>query len=371
MEGNDENNDALKDDPIDTAFRQQRMAAVQPVVTPAWVVGLFMTVGVLFVPLGTWLKLKYADVVELTQQYEGSGTTVDDCSISEANEGKECQVKFSIDKDMKGPVYVYFELRKFYQNHRSYVKSRSFDQLKGGVPGAGICSPLESIDTLDLNPCGLVANSMFNDVIVVDSAPEPYESLSPYEYMDESGISWVTDRDGDFSQPDGFVRAECAPSVSCADCLGSAAYSDCGSFTDRTGTSYKYWYPDEASTQYLYETYPNVISPVDGVTDEHFVVWMRTAALSTFRNLYGRIEHDLVAPAEITFNVTANFHVAGFGGTKSLVLTTLSPVGSRNGVLGGAFMAVGGACLAAGVVVLSTFQKRPREFADASQLESS
>ncbi|CAN0411374.1 unnamed protein product, partial [Ectocarpus sp. 13 AM-2016] len=62
------------------------MAAVQPVVTPAWVVGLFMTVGVLFVPLGTWLKLMHADVVELTQQYEGSGTTVDDCSISEANE---------------------------------------------------------------------------------------------------------------------------------------------------------------------------------------------------------------------------------------------------------------------------------------------
>lgn len=55
-----------------------------------------------------------------------------------------------------------------------------------------------------------------------------------------------------------------------------------------------------------------------------------------------------------------DFHVAGFGGTKSLVLTTLSPVGNRNGVLGGAFMAVGGACLAAGVVVLSTFQKRPR-----------
>lgn len=34
---------------------------------------------------------------------------------------------------MEGPVYVYYELRKFHQNHRSYVKSRSFDQLKGGV----------------------------------------------------------------------------------------------------------------------------------------------------------------------------------------------------------------------------------------------
>lgn len=65
------------------------MAATQPVVTPAWVVGLFMTVGVLFVPLGTWLNLRYADVVEVAQQYEGSGKTMDGCSISEANEGKE------------------------------------------------------------------------------------------------------------------------------------------------------------------------------------------------------------------------------------------------------------------------------------------
>lgn len=33
---------------------------------------------------------------------------------------------------------------------------------------------------------------MFNDVFVVDSAPDPFNTLSPYEYMDESGISWVT-----------------------------------------------------------------------------------------------------------------------------------------------------------------------------------
>ena len=55
-----------------------------------------------------------------------------------------------------------------------------------------------------------------------------------------------------------------------------------------------------------------------------------------------------------------DFHVADFGGTKSLILTTLSPVGDRNGVLGNAFMAVGGASLTAGLVVLSRFQKTPR-----------
>lgn len=48
-----------------------------------------MTIGVLFVPLGAWLKLEYADVVVLARQYEGPGRTDDDCSISGANEGRE------------------------------------------------------------------------------------------------------------------------------------------------------------------------------------------------------------------------------------------------------------------------------------------
>lgn len=45
----------------------------------------------------------------------------------------QCQVTFDVEEDMESPVYVYYELRKFYQNHRSYVKSRSHDQLAGGV----------------------------------------------------------------------------------------------------------------------------------------------------------------------------------------------------------------------------------------------
>merc|ERR1711871_1076910 len=32
---------------------------------------------------------------------------------------------------MTKPVYVYYELVNFYQNHRRYVKSRSDDQLRG------------------------------------------------------------------------------------------------------------------------------------------------------------------------------------------------------------------------------------------------
>ena len=35
-----------------------------------------------------------------------------------------------VDK-IKGPVYVYYQIDNFYQNHRTYVKSRENKQLKG------------------------------------------------------------------------------------------------------------------------------------------------------------------------------------------------------------------------------------------------
>jgi hypothetical protein len=37
-----------------------------------------------------------------------------------------------VKEKMKAPVYVYYELDNFYQNHRRYVKSRSDDQLSAG-----------------------------------------------------------------------------------------------------------------------------------------------------------------------------------------------------------------------------------------------
>lgn len=82
------------------------MTAIQPIVTPAWVVGLFMAIGVLFVPLGAWLKLQYATVVEIEQRYEGSGKTVD-CSISTPNEGREVRAITERGSDLFPHVNVY------------------------------------------------------------------------------------------------------------------------------------------------------------------------------------------------------------------------------------------------------------------------
>ena len=43
-----------------------------------------------------------------------------------------CTVELDqFDSDVKGPVYVYYQLDNFYQNHRRYVKSRDNSQLNG------------------------------------------------------------------------------------------------------------------------------------------------------------------------------------------------------------------------------------------------
>jgi hypothetical protein len=42
-----------------------------------------------------------------------------------------CDISIKIDKKMANPVFFYYEIDNFYQNHRRYVKSRNVDQLKG------------------------------------------------------------------------------------------------------------------------------------------------------------------------------------------------------------------------------------------------
>jgi hypothetical protein len=53
-------------------------------------------------------------IYETRIEYDGPHESVD-CSIDTQNQGKNCSLVFDFDRDVPGPLYVYYELEQYYQ----------------------------------------------------------------------------------------------------------------------------------------------------------------------------------------------------------------------------------------------------------------
>lgn len=87
---------------------------------------------------------------------------------------------------------------------------------------------------------------------------------------------------------------------------------------------------------------------------------MRTAALPTFRKLYGRIYFDLKENETITVRLSNNYNTYSFGGKKKLVLSTATWLGGKNDFLGFAYLIVGGLCIFLAFVFTLLYFIKPR-----------
>lgn len=93
---------------------------------------------------------------------------------------------------------------------------------------------------------------------------------------------------------------------------------------------------------------------------EDLIVWMRTAALPTFRKLYGKIEEDLQQNDEIVVTLKNNYNTYSFNGKKKLVLSTSSWLGGKNDFLGIAYLSVGGLCFFLALSFTVVYLIKPR-----------
>lgn len=300
--------------PKNSRFTQQDLPACKPFLTPAWVISLFMLIGIIFIPIGVTCLLASHSVVEILYRYETECIPEEYRSnklayIQSDSISKNCTDILRVPKHMKAPIYVYYQLDNFYQNHRRYVKSRSDNELLQGLKTKDIyrknCVPEGYSNGLRIVPCGLIAWSLFNDTYQFF-----FESVELN--VNKKGISWKSDREHKFGKdiyPYNFQNGTL---------IGGAR-----------------------------------LDPLIPLSEqEDLIVWMRTAALPTFRKLYGRIEVDLHANDYITVKIQNNYNVYSFGGKKSLVLSTTSWLGGKNDFMGKIYVVTGALCIFLALVFL-------------------
>ena len=102
-------------------FKQQMLPAWRPVPSFGSTMIIFGIFGMIFLTLGITLYVMSERIQGVVEQY-------DKC---EKNETDYCTMTITIDSNIQQPIYVYYQLDNFYQNHRRYVKSRSNEQLMG------------------------------------------------------------------------------------------------------------------------------------------------------------------------------------------------------------------------------------------------
>ncbi|KAH7053849.1 cell cycle control protein [Linnemannia elongata] len=364
-----------KNRPPNTSFKQQRLKAWQPILTAKSVLPTFFILGILFAPLGGLLLWRNGQVTEMSFEYTDCrdaltwtevpdvnfvhssvvGLTKPTYMISKVNqtvdpapgspagtpiheyEVQRCTVNLTIPADFPPPVMMYYKLTNFFQNHRKYTKSLDYKQLNG-VPAS--VSELNSrkgcniTGDVPIYPCGLIANSMFNDTIFGLAARDSTPPVTDYIFQ-ANKIASPADK-GKYAK---------------------YGYTDLSAIDPPIN-----WRP-----RYPKEKYSAAFPPPDISTDEHFQVWMRTAGWSTFLKTYGRGTEVLPA-GNYQLLIDMNFPIKTYGGKKYIVISSVGAIGGRNSFLGIGYIVVAVICAGLGVIFTAFHIARPRIIGDHSKI---
>jgi len=215
----------------------------------------------------------------------------------------------------------------------------------------------------------LIANTFFNDRFTLTNPDSAIDDQGNELVMREDGIAWSSDLKYRFGMPTGYKDKKCPENQCDPSCCEDNGYSCTEPAISPTDDQcYAYHYPFQDTTRYLYQTYPSIISPLEHVTNEHFVVWMRVAASSKFRKLYGYFEETIPAGTKLEFEVNMNWVVQSFGGTKAMTITTNSMWGTKDTTLAITMYTIGYSCLACGFFFGLKHWFKPRKIADRKYL---
>ncbi|CAD6913724.1 unnamed protein product [Tilletia controversa] len=366
-----------------SAWRSQKLPAWQPLMTPSSTISVLFLVGIIIAPIGAvifffstkrdYLAFDYtqcastatntlADMPKPKYTYQidqmPSNITAPQWAYipnDRAPSGSACRILFSLPNSIPTPVLLAYRITNFHQNHRNYVRGVDTDQMKGKPQGTGsletLCRPIwkDDVSGKPVYPCGLIANSIFNDtfsdpIIAMDNGALTQTSfamaesnLVPESERKKYAISTYNPVD---VVPPPFWRGSNKGPYGYA-----AGYADVPQSGLPTGSG------SSNESRALF----------DPTKDEHFMVWMNTAALPNFEKLYKRSDSVPMGSGRYAIDIFDNWPVQGFKGTKSLVLTTAAWNGSRNVLLGLLTLGTGGLCLILALIFTARHVIKPRK----------
>jgi hypothetical protein len=374
--------------PANTAFKQQRLKAWQPILTPKTVLPTFFILGILFAPIGgiliwgsstiTEITLDYTDCENLTPSPSNDSLTFqnmpsnrflyrlrssdknaafsnpqyafldnsNNSSVTDVTMERQCVIEFDIPANLEPSVFLYYKLTNFYQNHRRYVKSMDANQLKGQARSASDldksdCKPLGSRGGKPIYPCGLIANSIFNDTFSDLVLQNPAEGADATYNFSSTGIAWPGEKKK-------YVSSPIAP-------IGG--YANLSAIV-----------PPPNWLKQFPNNYTDDNPPPDLRNDEHFQNWMRTAGLPTFTKLSGRNDNDIMTKGRYRIVIGLNYPVQLYKGTKSIVISTVSWIGGKNPFLGWAYVATAALFVLLAIIGTARHLIKPRRLGDMSLL---
>ncbi|RLV90395.1 Alkylphosphocholine resistance protein LEM3 [Spathaspora sp. JA1] len=359
--------------PSSHPFRQQRLKAYNPVLTAKTVIPLLIAIAIIFVPLGAamWyashniedFSIDYSQCENLasseffseipsnytTFHFKTSSLTnvpkyswklETDNSQPFEDERKVCVVQFEVLNDMKGPIYFFYRLHNFYPNHRRFVKSFSEDQLNGKAATLNTiknnvgqnCQPLSNDNQgRKIYPCGLIANSLFNDTY--SSTFEGVNGTSSDYSLTNKGIAWATDKER-------FKKT-------------------------------KYNHTEIVPPPNWFKKFPNGYNETnipDISTWYEFQNWMHPSGLPTFNKLALRNDNEELKAGIYQINIGLHFPVLPYKGQKFIYVSQRSVIGGKNNFLGISWMVGGGVCFILGLALLVINFVKPRKTGDVNLL---
>lgn len=313
--------------PLNTSFRQQQLRAWQPNLSPKNIIPFLLIIACIFTPIGVGLLVSTLNTQTLMIAYEQchllastdslrpipleyvqsnfhKNTTVtpkwqlvynDENNINNMT----CKIQFQIPNDIKSPLYVYYKLTNYYQNYRNYIESFDVNQLKGEALAPNKlndnCKPFKEINGKAVYPCGVIANTLFNDTF--DRTLRNIGNSSLNIQLTNNNTAWGTDKHR--YKPTKYNASQIVPPPNWSHIFPNG-------YTDDNIPDLRTW--------------------------QEFQVWMRASGLPEFYKLaLKNVSKDLqIHEGTYSMNIDLHYPVLSYNGTKSIVFTTSHIVGARN-----------------------------------------